>query len=52
MGIADGFSRATNGKRMGVFAMQYGPGAENAYAGAATAFSDSTPILILPLGHR
>jgi len=51
VGIADGFSRATNGKRMGVFAMQYGPGAENAYAGAATAFSDSTPILILPLGH-
>ena len=26
VGIADGFSRTTNGKRMGVFAMQYGPG--------------------------
>ena len=36
---------------MGVFAMQYGPGAENAYSGAATAFSDSTPMLLLPLGH-
>src|SRR5213593_4189930 len=30
VGIADGFSRTTNGRRLGVFAMQYGPGAENA----------------------
>ncbi|PKB80169.1 MAG: hypothetical protein BZY88_09620 [SAR202 cluster bacterium Io17-Chloro-G9] len=51
VGIADGFSRATNGRRMGVFTMQYGPGAENAYSGVATAYSDSTPVLILPLGH-
>jgi acetolactate synthase-1/2/3 large subunit len=50
-GIADGFSRTTNGKRLGVFAMQYGPGAENAFAGVATAYSDSTPVLFLPLGH-
>ena len=27
MGIADGFSRTSNGKRLGVFAMQQGPGA-------------------------
>ena len=52
VGIADGFSRVTNGDRMGVFAMQYGPGAENAYAGAATAYSDSVPLLLLPLGHN
>ena len=51
LGIADGYSRVTNGDKMGVFAMQYGPGAENAYSGAATAFSDSTPMLLLPLGH-
>ena len=51
VGIADGFSRATNGDRMGVFAMQYGPGAENAYSGVATAYSDSVPLLLLPLGH-
>ena len=51
LGIADGYSRTTNGDKMGVFAMQYGPGAENAYSGAATAFSDSTPMLLLPLGH-
>jgi acetolactate synthase-1/2/3 large subunit len=50
-GIADGYSRITNGKRPGVFAMQYGPGAENAFAGVATAYSDSTPVLFLPLGH-
>ncbi|NQW23850.1 MAG: thiamine pyrophosphate-requiring protein [SAR202 cluster bacterium] len=51
VGIADGLSRVTNGDHMGVFAMQYGPGAENAYPGIATAFSDSVPILLLPLGH-
>jgi acetolactate synthase-1/2/3 large subunit len=51
VGIADGFSRATNGESMGVFAMQYGPGAENAYAGVATSYSDSVPVLLLPLGH-
>ena len=49
MGIADGYSRVTNGKRLGVFAMQYGPGTENAFSGVATAYSDSVPVLILPL---
>src|SRR5712691_12152402 len=52
VGIADGFTRTTNGRRIGVFAMQYGPGAENAFAGVATAYSDSVPILVLPLGHQ
>src|SRR5438876_9378387 len=52
VGIADGFSRITNGKRIGVFAMQYGPGAENAFPGVATAYSDSVPMLVLPLGHQ
>ena len=51
VGIADGYSRVTNGRKPGVFAMQYGPGAENAYSGVATAYSDSTPMLLLPLGH-
>src|SRR5437870_12729083 len=49
--IADGFSRVSNGQRLGVFAMQYGPGAENAFPGIATAYSDSTPLLVLPLGY-
>ena len=52
VGIADGFTRTTNGRRTGVFAMQYGPGAENAFPGVATAYSDSVPVLILPLGHQ
>jgi acetolactate synthase I/II/III large subunit len=49
--MADGFARVANGRPPGLFAMQYGPGAENAFAGVATAFSDSTPVLFLPLGH-
>jgi acetolactate synthase-1/2/3 large subunit len=51
VGIADGFSRISNGRRIGVFAMQFGPGAENAFSGVATAYSDSVPLLLLPLGH-
>ena len=51
LGIADAYSRVTNGQKLSAFAMQYGPGAENAYPGVATAFSDSTPLLVLPLGH-
>ena len=51
VGIADGFSRTTNGKRPGVFACQYGPGAENAYSGIATAYADSVPMLLLPMGN-
>jgi acetolactate synthase I/II/III large subunit len=49
--MADGCARVSNGRPAGVFAMQYGPGAENAFAGIASAYSDSTPILLLPLGH-
>ena len=48
--IADGFSRTTNGRRIGVFVMQQGPGTENAFPGAAQAFSDNIPILMLPGG--
>jgi acetolactate synthase-1/2/3 large subunit len=51
VGIADGFARVRNGHPPGVFAMQWGPGAENAIPGIATAFSDSSPILLLPLGY-
>ena len=51
VGIADGYARVRNGNPPGVFAMQYGPGAENAFPGIATAFSDAVPILVIPLGH-
>jgi acetolactate synthase-1/2/3 large subunit len=50
MGMADGFSRTSNGRPVGVFTSQSGPGAENAFSGVATAYSDSTPVLVLPHG--
>ena len=48
--MADGYSRVTRGKKIGVFVMQWGPGAENSYAGAAQAFANAIPILLLPGG--
>jgi acetolactate synthase-1/2/3 large subunit len=51
MGIADGFSRTTNGKRLGVFSMQQGPGTENAFGAVAQAFADNVPLLLLPGGE-
>ena len=50
--MADGFSRINNGNKIGVFIMQRGPGAENAFGGVAQAFSDAVPILLLPGGHE
>ena len=50
VGIADGYTRASLGQRIGVCATQYGPGVENAFSGVAQAFSDSIPILVLPGG--
>ena len=50
--MASGFARVANGRPPAVFAMQYGPGAENAFPGIASAYSDSAPILLLPLGHN
>ena len=49
--MADGYARVTNGRPPGVFMMQYGPGSENAFPGIATTFSDSVPVLFLPLAH-
>ena len=48
--MVDGYSRMTNGKRIGVFMMQNGPGAENGFGGVAQAYSESVPILLLPAG--
>ena len=42
---------STRGERIGVFAMQHGPGAENAFGGVAQAYGDSVPILVLPAGY-
>ena len=49
--MADALSRLSRGRRMGVFAMQHGPGTENAYGGVAQAYSESVPVLILPQGY-
>ena len=51
MAIADGFSRTTNGVRIGVFASQRGPGTENSFPGAAQAFGDNVPLLYLAGGE-
>jgi acetolactate synthase-1/2/3 large subunit len=48
--MADGFSRINNGKTIGVFTMQQGPGSENAFGGVAQAFADSVPVLLIPGG--
>lgn len=49
--MADALSRMSRGRRMGVFAMQHGPGTENAYGGVAQAYSESVPVLVLPQGY-
>ncbi|GAA5113231.1 thiamine pyrophosphate-requiring protein [Pseudonocardia adelaidensis] len=49
--MADAMSRVTSGDTIGVFAMQHGPGTENAYGGIAQAYSESVPILVLPAGY-
>lgn len=49
--MADAVSRVTSGKRIGVFAMQQGPGTENAFGGVAQAYGDSSPIVVLPAGY-
>ena len=48
--MADAVSRVTSGDRIGVFAMQHGPGTENAFGGVAQAYADSVPIVVLPAG--
>jgi thiamine pyrophosphate-dependent acetolactate synthase large subunit-like protein len=49
--MADALSRLSSGEKIGVFAMQHGPGAENAFGGIAQAFGDSVPLLVLPQGY-
>jgi acetolactate synthase-1/2/3 large subunit len=49
--MADAISRVTSGRKIGVFVMQHGPGAENAFGGVAQAFGESVPILVMPMGY-
>ncbi len=49
--MADAYSRLSSGDKLGVFCMQHGPGAENAFGGVAQAYSESVPILVVPAGY-
>lgn len=49
--MADAIARMTSGEKIGIFAMQHGPGAENAFGGVAQAYGESVPILVLPMGY-
>ena len=49
--MADAMSRLTRGKKMGVFCMQHGPGAENAYGAVAQCYGESVPVLVMPMGY-
>ncbi|MBD3648599.1 MAG: hypothetical protein HUJ31_14360, partial [Pseudomonadales bacterium] len=49
--MADAVSRLSSGNDIGVFVMQHGPGAENAFGGVAQAYSESVPILVMPAGY-
>ena len=48
--MADALSRLTRGRQIGVFCMQYGPGAENSFGGVAQAYAESVPVLVMPGG--
>ena len=48
--MADAYSRINNGNKIGVFTMQHGPGAENAFGGVAQAYADNVPVLLIPGG--
>ena len=49
--MADAYSRLSSGEKLGVFCMQHGPGAENAYGGVAQAYGESVPIMVIPMGY-
>src|SRR5271156_7183126 len=49
--MCDAVAKTTSGDRIGVFAMQHGPGTENAFGGVAQSFGDSTPVVVLPAGY-
>lgn len=49
--MADAYSRLSSGDKLGVFCMQHGPGAENAYGGVAQAYGESVPIMVIPMGY-
>ncbi len=49
--MAEAVGRLSSGRKVGVFAMQHGPGAENSFGGVAQAYSESVPLVVLPAGY-
>ena len=49
--MANAYTRMNNGKKIGVVAVQDGPGIEASYSAVAQAYGDNTPILMLPGAH-
>ena len=49
--MAEAVGRLSSGKKIGVFGMQHGPGAENAFGGVAQAYGESAPLVVLPMGY-
>jgi len=50
--MADAYTRMNNGRKIGVVAVQDGPGIEASFAAVAQAYGDNTPILMLPGAHQ
>ena len=50
--MADAFSRLNSGQKVGVFACQNGPGAENAFGGVAQAYAESVPLVVHARRYR
>jgi acetolactate synthase I/II/III large subunit len=49
--MCDAVSKISSGERVGVFAMQHGPGTENAFGGVAQSWGDSVPVIVMPAGY-
>ncbi len=49
--MCDAIGKLSSGDRIGVFAMQHGPGTENAFGGVAQSWGDSCPVVVLPAGY-
>ncbi|MDA1010220.1 MAG: thiamine pyrophosphate-requiring protein, partial [Chloroflexi bacterium] len=49
--MVDAFGRLNSGQRVGVFAMQSGPGTENSFGGVAQAYSEASPMVVIAGGY-
>jgi len=48
--MADAIARLTSGEKVGVFAMQSGPGVENSFGAVAQAYAEGVPMVVIPAG--